>query len=88
MISGLHHFDNWLNRSTWYTNHDTELKLFHHALKKVISENPGSLLNEADVRDYILTKKTTTLADSTLIPTAKKYGKLAEDISDYIINTK
>jgi len=61
--------------------------LFYEALKKVIVENPGQLIHEADVRDYILSKKTSTLADSTLVPVAQKYGKLAEDISDYILKT-
>ncbi|MFO3743666.1 hypothetical protein AAHE14_21535 [Raoultella ornithinolytica] len=88
MISGLHHFDSWLDRSTWYTLHPDEEKLFYLALKKVIEENPGVLIHEQYVRDYILNKKVSTLADDTLKPTAKKYGKLAEDISDYVLNTQ
>ncbi|EMX8465456.1 hypothetical protein [Serratia ureilytica] len=88
MISGLHYFDSWLNRSTWYASHDTETTMFYQALKKVIAENPGVLIHEHYVRDYILTQKNTTLANSTLITTAEKYGKLAEDISEYILKTK
>lgn len=88
MISGLHHFDSWLDRSTWYTLHPDEEKLFYLALKKVIAENPGVLIHEQYVRDYILSKKVSTLADGTLIPTAKKYGQLAENISDYLLNTQ
>ncbi|HBR7455536.1 TPA: hypothetical protein ACXPYB_002210 [Klebsiella pneumoniae] len=88
MISGLHHFDSWLDRSTWYTLHPDEEKLFFLALKKVIAENPGVLIHEQYVRDYILSKKVSTLADGTLIPTAQKYGQLAENISDYLLNTQ
>ncbi len=88
MISGLHHFDSWLDRSTWYTLHPDEEKLFYLALKKVIAENPGVLIHEQYVRDYILSKKVSTLADGTLIPTAQKYGLLAENISDYLLNTQ
>ncbi|MDD9662528.1 hypothetical protein [Klebsiella pasteurii] len=88
MISGLHHFDLWLDRSTWYTLHPDEEKLFYLALKKVIAENPGVLIHEQYVRDYILSKKVSTLADGTLIPTAQKYGQLAENISDYLLNTQ
>ncbi|EGA03106.1 hypothetical protein [Salmonella enterica] len=36
MISGLHHFDSWLSRSTWYTLHPDEEKLFYLALKKLL----------------------------------------------------
>lgn len=57
MISGLHHFDSWLSRSTWYTLHPDEEKLFYLALKKIIAENPGVLIHEQYVRDYILNKK-------------------------------
>ncbi|EPG8405036.1 hypothetical protein RAH17_17000 [Klebsiella pneumoniae] len=88
MISGLHHLDSWLDRSTWYTLHPDEEKLFYLALKKVIAENPGVLIHEQYVRDYILSKKVSTLADGTLIPTAQKYGQLAENISDYLLNTQ
>lgn len=88
MISGLHHFDSWLDRSTWHTPHPTEEKLFYLALKKVITENPGVLIHEQYVRDYILNKKVSTLADSTLKQAANKYGKLAEDVSDYVLNTQ
>ena len=88
MISGLHYFDSWLNSSSWYTSHDTETSMFYQALKKVIAENPGTLIHEQYVRDYIISKKTSSLADSTLIPTAEKYGKLAEDISDYVLKTQ
>lgn len=34
MISGLHHFDSWLSRSTWYTLHPDEEKLFYLDVKK------------------------------------------------------
>ncbi|MFM8117944.1 hypothetical protein PU695_09490 [Klebsiella pneumoniae] len=88
MISGLHHFDAWLERNTWYKSHPSEARLFYLALEKVIAENPGVLIHQQYVRDYILTKKVSTLADGTLIATAQKYGLLAENISDYLLNTQ
>lgn len=88
MAAGLNHLDRWLSQDTWHTGGKSDRYLFHKCLKKVISENNGYMIQAQDVRDYIISNCANELDVNYLKSEAERYGQIAEDISEYIEDTK
>ncbi|WP_343530291.1 hypothetical protein [Yokenella regensburgei] len=88
MTKNLHLLDKWLNFPYWYKGQATETKLFHECLLLLIRENGNQMLDQSDIRDYIKSSREGTLDKETLDSVAKEYSYLAQEISEFISNTK
>lgn len=87
MLKGINALDKWLSRSTWYTSHAIDEEIFYKAVKSIIDNNPGSLLHENEITNYITISQQGKIAADYLSVSAKKYGEKAELISDYVLKT-
>ncbi|ECH6228257.1 hypothetical protein FP119_16235 [Salmonella enterica] len=88
MTNELHVLNKWLEYPYWYKGQTTEMKLFHECLLLLIRANGNQMLDQGDIRDYIKSSKEGTLDKETVDREAEKYSYLAQEISEFISNTK
>ncbi|WP_155858586.1 hypothetical protein [Enterobacter sp. MGH 3] len=85
VVSGLHHFDSWLERSTWYTLHagfKGRIIRVHASKGKYARAEPISALY---VRDYILNHGVFSVVDDPLMASVPASGKLSADLFDAMV---
>ena len=76
-------FDNWINKTEWYTGHRTDEELFFRFVYTVVQYSRKQIPAEDEIENFILQKWRGRIGDAVLEEKAAYYSRLYVTLSHF-----